>query len=48
MSKYCPIAKKHTNCTDNCTACLREEELATNPSNKEFYEDLLLEQREQM
>lgn len=26
MSKYCPIAKQVTNCTDNCKRCLEEEE----------------------
>ena len=26
MSKYCPIAKQFTNCTDNCKQCLEEEE----------------------
>lgn len=26
MSKYCPIAKEYTNCTDNCHYCLQEEE----------------------
>ena len=25
MSKFCQIANKVTNCTDNCTACLEEE-----------------------
>lgn len=25
MAKYCPIAKKITNCTDNCASCLEEE-----------------------
>lgn len=25
MSKFCPLANAVTNCTDNCTACLREE-----------------------
>ena len=49
MSKYCPIAKKCTNCTDNCASCLEEEEMETKTStNTEFYEDLLMEQQEQM
>ena len=26
MSKYCPIAKQNTNCTDNCHYCLEQEE----------------------
>jgi len=25
MSKFCPISNCHTNCTDNCVACLAEE-----------------------
>ena len=25
MAKYCEIAGKVTNCTDNCEACLKEE-----------------------
>lgn len=25
MSKLCPISNCHTNCTDNCAACLAEE-----------------------
>lgn len=25
MSKYCPISKQHTNCTDSCTSCMTEE-----------------------
>ena len=24
MSKYCPIAKAYTNCTDNCHSCMEE------------------------
>lgn len=46
MAKYCPIAKKNTNCTDNCIACLREEEATT--KHEELYADLLMEQQEQM
>lgn len=30
MSQYCEIAGKITNCTDNCTECLREEETRNN------------------
>ena len=44
MSKYCPIAKQNTNCTDNCASCLREEET----NNNELYADLRMEQQEQM
>ena len=25
MSKYCPISKKYTNCTDKCASCMTEE-----------------------
>ena len=25
MSKYCPMCDAVTNCTDNCTSCMREE-----------------------
>ena len=25
MSKFCPIANKITNCTDNCNSCLKEQ-----------------------
>ena len=28
MSKYCPMCDAVTNCTDNCTECLREAEEA--------------------
>ena len=45
MAKYCPIAKKNTNCTDNCTSCLKEEEVTT---KNELYADLHMEQQEQM
>ena len=48
MSKYCPIAKKHTNCTDNCKQCLEEEELQNKSNKTEFYADLRMEQQEQM
>ena len=26
MAKYCPMCDQVTNCTDNCTECLREAE----------------------
>lgn len=29
MSKFCPIANKVTNCTDNCDACMSEEKAYT-------------------
>lgn len=48
MAKYCPIAKKNTNCTDNCVACLAEEERNAKTNNDELYADLLMEQQEQM
>ena len=38
--KYCEICGQVTNCTEDCKECLNEE--------KEFYDDLLLEQQEQM
>ena len=47
MSKYCPISKTYTNCTDNCISCMEEEERNREDSN-EFYDDLLMEQQEQM
>lgn len=25
MSKYCPMCNEYTNCTDNCDACIAEE-----------------------
>lgn len=43
MAQFCEICKQVTNCTDDCRKCLKEEE-----TNKDFYEDLNLEQREQM
>jgi hypothetical protein len=46
MSQYCQICGKITNCTDNCIICLEEEQVDT--LSKELYEDLLLEQQEQM
>ena len=48
MSKYCPIAKQVTNCTDNCKQCLEEEEMHNKFNNNEFYAELLMEQQEQM
>ena len=47
MAKYCPISKTYTNCTDNCTSCMEEEERNREDRN-EFYNDLLMEQQEQM
>ena len=47
MAKYCPISKTYTNCTDNCISCMEEEERNHRDSN-EFYDDLLMEQQEQM
>lgn len=47
MSKYCPMCKTYTNCTDNCISCMEEEEHNHEDSN-EFYDDLLMEQKEQM
>lgn len=44
MSKYCPMCNKHTNCTDNCTECLKEEqsnwlkELIDDKVNEIFFE----------
>ena len=40
MAQYCEICGQVTNCTEDCKECLVEE--------KELYEDLLLEQQEQM
>jgi hypothetical protein len=48
MAKYCPMCNAYTNCTDNCASCLEEEELQTKTNDDEFYEDLLMEQHEQM
>ena len=42
MAKYCPMCGKVTNCTENCKDCLAEE------TNSDLYEDLNLEQNEQM
>lgn len=47
MAKYCLICKQVTNCTEDCRECLNEEE-KMNSEDKEFYEDLRLEQTEQM
>jgi hypothetical protein len=46
MSKYCPLADQITNCTDNCKECL-EDEQKDEPDSK-FYQELILEQQEQM
>ena len=50
MAKYCPISKTYTNCTDNCISCMEEEEHdhEEKSRNNEFYDDLLMEQKEQM
>ena len=40
MSQYCELCQQVTNCTDDCQECLKEE--------NELYDDLLLEQQEQM
>lgn len=40
MAQYCELCGQVTNCTDDCKECLTKE--------KELYEDLLLEQQEQM
>jgi hypothetical protein len=37
-----------TNCTDNCNACLEELESEKEKNNDELYEDLIMEQQEQM
>lgn len=34
MSKICPLDGRKTNCTDNCNACLEEEQAKIN-SRKE-------------
>ena len=47
MAKYCPISKTYTNCTDNCISYMEEEE-RNREDSKEFYDDLLMEQKEQM
>ena len=46
MPKFCPIANKFTNCTDNCNSCLAGDEKEQTPQN-DLLEDLMLEQREQ-
>lgn len=47
MSKYCPMCDQVTNCTDNCKYCL-EEEAQESTKDDMLYEDLRLEQLEQM
>lgn len=47
MSKYCPMCDQVTNCTDNCKYCLEEEEQES-AKDDTLYEDLRLEQLEQM
>jgi hypothetical protein len=46
MAKYCPMCKSYTNCTDNCISCMEEEH--DHEDDNEFYNDLLMEQQEQM
>ena len=46
MSKFCPLANKVTNCTDNCASCLEEDEIKTAVTDDEFYEELIIEQHE--
>ena len=46
MSKYCPMCDQVTNCTDNCKYCL--EEMQVDAEQDALYEDLRLEQAEQM
>ena len=41
MAQYCELCGQVTNCTEDCQECLAEE-------TQEFYEDLRLEQTEQM
>lgn len=50
MSKYCPICKRVTNCADNCESCMEEEKKNEElmKQKKALYEDLLMEQQEQM
>lgn len=43
MAQYCKLCGQVTNCTEDCVECLKEEE-----QTKELYEDLYLEQTEQM
>lgn len=42
MAQYCELCQQVTNCTDDCQECLKEEK------EKDLYEDLHLEQMEQM
>ena len=46
MSKYCPMCDQITNCTDNCKYCI--EEVQADEKDEALYEDLRLEQLEQM
>ena len=39
--QYCELCGQVTNCTEDCEKCVEETE-------NEFYEDLLMEQSEQM
>ena len=49
MSKFCPMCNQVTNCTDNCKPCLDELENEQRAElNSEFYQELMLEQLEQM
>lgn len=50
MAKYCPMCKTYTNCTDNCISCMEEEERnhEEKACDNDLYDDLLMEQREQM
>lgn len=49
MKKYCPMCKAYTNCTDNCISCMEEERNHEERArDDDLYDDLLMEQREQM
>jgi hypothetical protein len=39
--QYCVLCGQVTNCTEDCEQCIKE-------TNEELYEDLLMEQQEQM
>ena len=41
IMQYCELCGQITNCTEDCKQCIEETE-------KDFYEDLLMEQTEQM
>ena len=47
MSKYCPMCDEITNCTENCTKCMEEEEKKNSKKTVDLA-DLLMEQHEQM